>query len=386
MKNIVWANIDEVKPYEKNPRKNDQAVDLVANSLKEFGWKQPIVVDKDYVIIAGHTRLKAAKKLKMEKVPVIVADDLNEQQVKAYRLADNKVAEASEWDDEMLLDELNDIFDFDMGDFGFDFFEDESQEIKKDEVPEVDEEKEPTTKLGDIWQLGRHRLMCGDSTSLGDVNSLVGGAQIDLFITDPPYNVDYTGKTKEALKIQNDKMEADAFREFLKDAFESANSVMKPGAVFYIWHADTEGYNFRGACKDVGWKIRECLIWNKNTMVMGRQDYHWKHEPCLYGWKEGTHLWASDRKQTTILNFDRPIKSDMHPTMKPVALFDYQIKNNTKKGDIVLDTFSGSGTTIIACEQNGRIAYCMELDPKYCDVIVRRWENLTGEKAVLLNE
>ena len=207
-----------------------------------------------------------------------------------------------------------------------------------------------------------------------------------MFITDPPYNVDYVGKTKDSLKIQNDKMDNDSFRQFLVDAFTTAKTVMKAGASFYIWHADSEGYNFRGACFDIGWKVRECLIWCKNSMVMGRQDYQWQHEPCLYGWNEGSHAWYSDRKQTTVLKFDRPSRNREHPTMKPVALFDYLIKNSSKKGDNILDVFAGSGTTVMACEQNGRNAYCMELDPKYCDVIVERWENFTGKKAVLLNE
>lgn len=222
--------------------------------------------------------------------------------------------------------------------------------------------------------------MCGDSTDINDVEKLMNGAKVDLFLTDPPYNVDYQGGT--GLTIQNDNMDEDAFREFLKVSFFNANTVMKEGAVFYIWHADSEGYNFRGACYDIGWKVRQCLIWCKNTLVMGRQDYHWKHEPCLYGWKEGaSHLWASDRRQTTVLEFDRSSVSKEHPTMKPVGLFDYLIKNNTKKDDIVLDLFAGSGTTIIACEQNGRVAYSMELDPRYVDVIIARWEKLTGEQA-----
>ena len=194
----------------------------------------------------------------------------------------------------------------------------------------------------------------------------------------------YEDKTKDKLTIENDKMSDSNFREFLKAAFTAADSCMKPGAVFYIWHADSEGYNFRCACKDAGWQVRQCLIWNKNAMVMGRQDYQWKHEPCLYGWKDGaSHLWASDRKQTTVIDWDKPNRNAEHPTMKPVGLFDYQIKNNTKGSDIVLDTFGGSGTTIIACEQDGRKARVMELDPHYCDVILTRWENLTGSKAVL---
>lgn len=205
-------------------------------------------------------------------------------------------------------------------------------------------------------------------------------------MTDPPYNVDYTGKTKDALKIENDTMGNDDFRQFLQDAFLTAKANMKAGAAFYIWHADLEGYNFRGACFDCGLIVRECLVWVKNSLVLGRQDYQWQHEPCLYGWTEGTHSWYSDRKQTTVLNFDRPSRNAEHPTMKPVALFDYLIRNSTKKGGVVLDSFGGSGTTIIACEQNGRKGYCMELDPKYVDVIITRWENLTGKKAVLLND
>lgn len=212
------------------------------------------------------------------------------------------------------------------------------------------------------------------------------GQQADMLLTDPPYNVDYVGKTKDALKIKNDKMEGSAFREFLRDAFISADTGMRKGAVFYIWHADSEGYNFRGACFDVDWKVRECLIWNKNSMVMGRQDYQWKHEPCLYGWKDGaSHLWASDRKQVTVLNFDRPSKSELHPTMKPIALFAYQIGNNTHEGDAVLDIFGGSGTTLMACEQLKRKSYTCELDPHYCDVILQRWENYTGQQAVLVD-
>ena len=226
--------------------------------------------------------------------------------------------------------------------------------------------------------------MCGDSTSASDVEKLMNGERVDLLITDPPYNVNYEGV---AGKIQNDNMGDDEFRTFLSSAFSAADSVMKNGAVFYIWHADSEGYNFRGACKDVNWQVRQCLIWNKNAMVMGRQDYHWKHEPCLYGWKSGaSHKWKSDRKQTTVLEYDKPQKSAEHPTMKPVALFDYQIKNNTVQGDNVLDVFGGSGTTLMACEQSDRICFMMELDPKYVDVIIQRWEQFTGQKAVLLND
>lgn len=232
-----------------------------------------------------------------------------------------------------------------------------------------------------------HRLICGDSTDVSVIERLMDGQQADMLLTDPPYNVDYVGKTKDALKIKNDKMEDSAFRLFLRDAFISADVAMRSGAVFYIWHADSEGYNFRGACADVDWKVRECLIWNKNCMVMGRQDYQWKHEPCLYGWKDGaSHLWASDRKQVTVLNFDKPSRSELHPTMKPIALFAYQIGNNTHEGDVVLDIFGGSGTTLMACEQLKRKSYTCELDPHYCDVILQRWEDFTGKKAELVEK
>lgn len=384
---IINIALKDLKPYENNPRKNDDAVKYVAESIKEFGFKVPIVIDKNNVIVAGHTRYKAAKKLKMSEVPCIIADDLTEEQVKAFRLADNKVAEKAEWDFDLLNTELDDIIDLDMELFGFEeALQDDDKEAVEDEF-EVELPSEPKSKLGDIYQLGNNRLMCGDSTVLEDVEKLMGGKQADMLLTDPPYNVNYEGKTKDKLKIKNDQMGNDNFRQFLTDAFSNADMVMKPGAVFYIWHADSEGYNFRGACFDAGWTVRQCLIWNKNSMVMGRQDYQWKHEPCLYGWKEGAgHLWASDRKQTTVINFDKPTRNDMHPTMKPIPLFDYQIKNNTKGGDVVLDLFGGSGTTIMACEQNGRHGYCMEYDPRYVDVIVDRWEKFTGAKAVLLNK
>lgn len=273
-----------------------------------------------------------------------------------------------------------------MFDFAWDLMEetDEATEITEYEAPEVDKTNDPISKFGQIWKLGRHRLMCGDSTSEENVKDLLGGAKADLLLTDPPYGVDYTGKAKDALKIQNDAKMDEEMIEFLSSAFRAADAVMKPGAVFYIWYAGMKEHAFDKACQLTGWEVRQILIWAKNTMVMGRQDYQWKHEPCIYGWKGGAgHLWASDRKQTTILEFDRPTANKEHPTMKPIALFDYQIQNNTKGGDIVLDLFGGSGTTIMACEQNGRNACVMEYDPKYVDVIIKRWENFTGEKAVL---
>lgn len=383
--NIESRLLADIVPYAKNAKKHDnRQINNVAESIKQYGFVQPIVIDRDGVIVIGHCRALAAKKLGMKEVPCVCVDDLTPEQVNALRLVDNKSNE-SDWDFDLLADEIPGLdlsaFDFDWG------LPEITEEVIEDEAPEVDEDAEPIAKLGDIWQLGRHRLMCGDSTSIEDVEKLMAGQLADMLLTDPPYNVAYEGKTKDRLTIQNDSMDNDSFRHFLRDAFSSADAVMKQGAVFYIWHADSEGYNFRGACFDIGWKVRQCLIWNKNSMVMGRQDYQWKHEPCLYGWKEGaSHLWASDRKQTTVIDYQRPTKADIHPTMKPVGLFDYQIKNNTKGGDIVLDLFNGSGTTIMACEQNGRVARCMELDPRYVDACVKRWENFTGEKAVLLND
>ncbi len=392
---MVMTRVGDLTPYARNARTHsDEQVAQIAASIKEFGWTNPILVDGEKGLIAGHGRLAAARKLGMEEVPVIELTHLTETQKKALILADNKLALNAGWDAELLNLELEELelegVDLNLVGFG----EEERDALRpevvnegltdEDAVPETPEE--PITKPGDIWILGKHRLMCGDSTSMDHLATLTAGALVDMWLTDPPYNVAYEGKTKDALKIKNDSMADDQFRQFLRDSYTAADSVMKPGAVFYIWHSDSEGYNFRGAAHDSGWKVRQCLIWKKSTIVMGRQDYHWKHEPCLYGWKEGAgHLWAADRKQTTILEFDKPSRNGEHPTMKPVALFEYQMLNNTKGGDIVLDSFGGSGTTLIAAEKNGRIAYLMELDPKYCDVIVKRWEEFTGEKARLEN-
>lgn len=388
--NIEWMKPGDLIPYPANAKLHPPAqVDHIANSIKAFGWQQPIVVDSENVVIIGHGRLMAAKQLMLDTVPVVRATELTEDQVNALRLADNKTNE-SEWDFGKLEEELAalDIAGVDMSMFGFEVgedFEDHSQDIVEDEVPEVQEEA--VAKLGQIYQLGRHRLMCGDSTIIENVQMLLGGEKADLLVTDPPYNVDYEGGTIEKLKIQNDHQKDEDFREFLKNAFIAADSGMKPGAAFYIWHADSEGYNFRTACKDAGWQVRQCLIWNKNSLVMGRQDYQWKHEPCLYGWKDGaSHVWNSDRKQTTVIDWEKPKINDIHPTMKPVGLFEYLVSNSSKTGDLVLDTFGGSGTCIMACEQDGRRCYTMELDPRYVDAIIKRWENFTGGKAVLLND
>jgi DNA modification methylase len=393
---ITYKAVKDLIPYVNNSRTHsDEQVTQVASSIKEFGFTNPILLDGESGIIAGHGRLLAAKKLGLEQVPTIELSHLSEVQKKAYVIADNKLALNAGWDNEILALELKDLAElgYDLGLTGFDPDEIEAlNPIKVNEGLTDDDEApeppaDPVTKPGDIYKLGKHRLMCGDSTSIEHLERLCGGQAVDMWLTDPPYNVAYEGKTKDSLTIQNDSMGDDQFRQFLRDAYVAADAVMKSGAVFYIWHADSEGYNFRGAAQDAGWKVRQCLIWKKSSMVMGRQDYHWKHEPCLYGWKEGAgHLWAADRKQTTILEFEKPSRNGEHPTMKPVALFEYQMLNNTKGGDIVLDSFGGSGTTMIAAEKNGRTAYLMELDPKYCDVIVKRWEDFTGRKAELLTD
>ena len=398
---IITKKLSELHPYANNPRKNDQAVDAVANSIREFGFKVPIVIDKNGEIIAGHTRYKAAKKLKLKEIPCIIADDLTEEQIKAFRLADNKVGELAEWDFEALNIELDGITDIDMEQFGFDLdVSEEEKEVIEDDF-NIAPPEEPVAKYGQVYRLGRHRLMCGDSTDSECVKKLVCGVQLDLFLTDPPYNVDYDAKEQSLAKvrpnkrvqenintgIENDRMQDNEFRDFLKKAFQNACENMKKGAAFYIWHADSEGYNFRGACKDSDLEVKQCLIWEKQHISLGRQDYQWIHEPCLYGWKKGaSHKWYSDRKQTTVLKFEKPNRSELHPTMKPIALFDYLIKNSTKEGDIVLDLFGGSGTTIMACEQDGRTGYVMEYDPKYVDVIIKRWEEFTGRKAELIND
>lgn len=393
---LIYVEIDRLIPYANNARTHSsEQIKLIQSSLREFGFINPVIIDKNFGIIAGHGRVIAAQKEGITKIPCVKVEYLTEAQKKAYILADNRLAELSEWDEELLKIEIEELegLDFDVDLLGFDLedFQISDSTEEKSEATEDDYEEPvpnaPKAKTGDIYLLGNHRLMCGDSTNFDDVCKLMNGTLADMLITDPPYNVNYHGGTAQQLTIKNDSMEDAQFRAFLSDAFKCADEVMKPGSVFYIWHADSEGFNFRAACKDIGWTVRQCLIWKKSSLVLGRQDYQWQHEPCLYGWKSGaSHLWASDRKQTTILEFEKPKRNDVHPTMKPVKLFDYQICNNTKQKDVVLDLFGGSGTSIIACEQNQRICYTMELDPGYVDVIIDRWEKLTGEKAILINE
>ena len=385
---IVNVPVSEIVPYENNPRINEGAVEQLANIIEKLGFRNPAVLNKDKVIIEGHTRLLAVKKLGWETMPCIIATDLTPEQEQALRIADNKIAEIAEWDEDKLKVELAALqeagFDLSLLAFGDDELDDllggESGthgETEPDAVPETPEV--PVSMLGEVYVLGKHLLVCGDSTQPNDVAKVCRHDEADLWLTDPPYNVDYHGSDGQS--IQNDSMEDTKFREFLRTAFGCAEKCLKPGGSFYIFHADSEGYNFRGACYDVGLKVRQCLVWKKNSLVLGRQDYKWIHEPCLYGWRDGgAHDWYSDCKQTTVMEFNKPKKNDLHPTMKPVEMLVYLIGNSSKRGGIVLDTFGGSGSTMIACERSGRVCRCVELDPKYCDVIRKRWaEFVHGE-------
>lgn len=393
--NIQIIDINKLIPATYNPRKDLKPDDAeyikIKNSIVKFGFVSPLVINKDMTVIGGHQRLKVLKDLGITEVECIVVD-LDKTNEKALNIALNKIQ--GDWDEdklEALLQELK-LKEFDMNLTGFDF--DEVDEILNDingtkednfDVDSAYEEiEEPITKPGDIWILGNHRLMCGDSTHKDDIMRLMNNQDADMLLTDPPYNVDYVGKTAEALKIKNDNMDDNQFYEFLRKVFENMYIVTKEGASIYVFHADTEGINFRKAFKDAGFKLAECLIWKKDCFVMGRQDYQWQHEPVLYGWKEGkAHYFINDRTQSTILEFDRPKQSTLHPTMKPIDLIAKLIKNSSKENDIILDLFGGSGSTIIAAEQLNRCCYTMELDPKYCDVIVKRWETLTNKEAIL---
>ena len=426
---IINKKIEDLIPYHNNPRLNDEAVEYVKNSIKEFGFKVPMVIDKNNVIVAGHTRYKASKELGLKEVPCIIADDLTDEQIKAFRLADNKVSEKAEWNFELLDKELDDI-DIDMTEFGFDLdLEDEEEtEIIEDEVPDVPEE--PKAKLGDIYQLGNHRLMCGDSTKEEDVAKLMNNELADLVVTDPPYNVNIgqgggsvcsmriQNHRTDGATIKNDNMDDSEFNVFLIKAFANMYQSLKSGGVFYVWHGQTKSDIFIQTLRKNQLEIREMLIWNKDRLVMGRQDYQWKHEGCVYGWKDGaSHYFIDDRKQTTvfedkkpdikkmkkeelvklleeiysdkqsttIINEERPGVSEEHPTMKPVKLIARQVKNSSRIDEKVLDLFGGSGTTLITCEQLKRNCYMMEYDPHYIDVIIQRWENFTGKKAVKIN-
>lgn len=403
MKIESWL-IGRPLPYGKNPRKNKAAVAKVRASIEEFGFRQPIVVDAKGVIVVGHTRLIAAQELGLTEVPVHVAEDLTPSQARAYRIADNRTNQDAEWDLGLLAEEIIAMIGegTDLLLTGFDQPElneilakaaaNEKGLVAEDEVPEVP--KEPVSKHGDIYQLGKHRVICGDSTDPSQVAALVSGAAIEMLWTDPPYGVSYVGKTKDALTIKNDG--AEGIEDLLTRSFSAADSVMAPGARVYL--ATPPGPNnltFRVAFLSAGWKFHEGLVWVKNTMVLGHSDYHLKHEDILYGWKpgegrvgRGNHegsRWYGDHAQVSVFEYDKPSRSADHPTMKPPELIRRCIENSTKAPDAVLDLFGGSGSTLIACEQTGRIAYLMEIDPRYCDVIVRRWEEFTGQTATKIS-
>ena len=392
--NIQKIKIEKLKSAEYNPRKDlmpeDAEYQKIKKSLIEFGYVDPIIVNNDMTVIGGHQRLKVLKELGYTEVECNIVD-LDKNKEKALNIALNTIT--GDWDNskfEELLAELKES-DVDLDATGFSF--DEVDDILKDitgskeddfDLDEALEEiYEPITKPGDIYILGNHRLMCGDSTQKDDIMRLMNKQDADMLLTDPPYNVDYEGA---AGKIQNDNMENTEFYNFLKSAFTNMFESVKEGGSVYVFHADTEGLNFRKAFMDAGFKLAQCLVWVKNNFVMGRQDYQWKHEPILYGWKEGTaHYFIDNRSQSTVLEFDKPIKNEEHPTMKPIDLLVYLIKNSSKENQLILDLFGGSGSTLIAAEQSKRICYMMELDPKYCDVIIKRWETLTGKKAVLVS-
>ena len=418
-KKLVRMKVYDLIPYENNPRKiPEEAVADLCESYRQCGVIDPIEIDEDNVILAGHTRRLAALEMEIDKVDCLRVSGLTDEQKRKYRILANKTGERSGWDYDLLAEELDEL-DFGDYDFGWDFPEEENGLIEKEAEEddyEVEIPEEPKTNQGQIYKLGVHRLMCGSSTDPEQVKKLVQDSnQVDLLLTDTPYGVDYSSSI--GMKIENDNLAGEEFLKFLQDAFDAADQVMKPGAVFYIWHAENGGAVFRNAIINVGWKLRQCLIWVKNGFVIGRQDYQWRHEPCLYGWKDGAaHYFTNDRTQstvfddkvdlkklkkeemlqllqeifsektpTTILYEDKPMRNYVHPTMKPVRLMGKLVANSTRAGETVLDLFGGSGSTLIACEQLNRSCCTMELDPKYCDVIIDRWEQFTGEKAVLLN-
>lgn len=378
--------VSKLVPYVNNARThNAQQITKLRSSLREFGFINPVIIDREYNVIAGHGRILAAKEEGIEKVPCVFVDYLTPAQKKAYILADNRMAMDAGWDEELLRVEIEALQaeSFDVGLTGFDekdiaeLFAGEDGDAQDDDF-DVDEElqKPPVSKNGDVWLLGNHRLICGDSTKEETYAVLMDGKKANLVVTDPPYNVNYEGS---AGKIQNDNMENDKFYQFLLDAFLNMEKAMADDASIYVFHADTEGLNFRKAFSDAGFYLSGTCIWKKQSLVLGRSPYQWQHEPCLYGWKKkGKHQWYSDRKQTTIWEFDKPKKNGEHPTMKPIPLIAYPIKNSSMSNCIILDPFGGSGSTLIACEQLGRICHTIEMDEKYCDVIVKRYIEQVG--------
>jgi site-specific DNA-methyltransferase (adenine-specific) len=383
--NTQKVKISEVKANPNNPRliKDDKFKKLV-KSIQEFPEMlslRPIVVNADMIVLGGNMRLKACKEAGLKEVDIIKADDLTEEQQKQFIIKDN--VGFGEWD----WEDLANNWDAEqLTDWGLDIPDFKHEEEAEEDDYEIPEHLKTDIVLGDIFEIGAHRLICGDSTQTDTFAKLFENQLADLVVTDPPYNVAYEGKTKDALTIANDSMSDDSFYQFLYDFYTALGSYTKAGGAWYVWHADSEGANFRSAMKNAGIMVKQCLIWVKNSMVMGRQDYQWKHEPCLYGWKEGAaHGWYSDRKQTTILEFERPSRNAEHPTMKPIPLIAYQIGNSSKQGDIVADAFGGSGTTMVAAHQLNRKGYLVEFDPKYCQVIVDRMMKLDPSLEVKRN-
>lgn len=391
---IHVRKISDLVPYENNARiHSPEQIEKLRRSICKFGFLRPLLINSENGVLCGHGRMEAAKLAGMTELPCVLADHLSEEERIAYILADNELAEQASWDKDIVSAELIRLRDagFDISLTGF-AEEDIHLDIPADPYEDEDFDPEPQegeyVEPGTLWRLGQHRLLVGDSTLREDVVKLMGGESADLLLTDPPYGVDYEGKTSERKTIENDKLQGQAFLQFLTLAFSNAKEVMTNSAPYYVWHTDGDpALEFRQALRQTGMPVHQCLVWVKNSLVLSRQDYHWQHEPCLYGWKEdGQHAWHADRKQSTVMEFDRPTKSLEHPTMKPVKLFAYQIGNSTIQGDRVLDLFAGSGTTVIACEQLNRKAYCMEKDGRYAAVIIRRWETMTGKKAEQINE
>jgi DNA modification methylase len=401
---IEKIGIDKLIPYARNARTHsDEQVAQIAASIREFGFNNPVLIADDNSIIAGHGRVMAARKLNLSEVPCIRLSHLSETQRKAYILADNKLALNAGWDDNLLSIELADLkdlgFDTDLTGFSADEIaalmpvEVTEGLTDEDEVPEVPQD--PVTKLGDVWILGKHRVMCGDSTSVDAVNTLIQESLVDLAVTDPPYGVSYADKNKSLNEsgkgnriqtpIKNDHLQGSELKDFFLASFSCLYLAMKPGAPFYIFAPQGgEQMMMMMMMQEASLPVRHELIWVKNNHVLGRADYHYKHEPVLYGWKDGAgHPWYGDRNKFSIWNVNKPTQSKLHPTMKPVELIEIPIQNSSKGHDVVLDLFGGSGTTLIACEKTNRIARLMELDPKYCDVIVKRWQDFTGKKATL---
>ena len=384
---IKKVSITEVKPNGTNPRIiKDAKFKQLVQSIQEFPEMlelRPIIVNSDMVILGGNMRYKACMDAGIKEIPIMIADSLDEAKQKEFIVKDN--VGFGEWDWDVLANEwdVEELAHWGL-DLPLDFAETEV-EAKEDDY-EIPDEVSTDIVLGDLFEIGQHRLICGDSTQTDTFEKLFNGQLADLVVTDPPYNVAYEGKTKDALTIQNDSMGDGEFYQFLYDFYTALGSYTKKGGAWYVWHADSEGANFRLAMKNAGIMVKQCLIWVKNSMVMGRQDYQWKHEPCLYGWKEGaSHGWYSDRKQTTVLEFDRPTRNAEHPTMKPIPLIGYQIENSSKQGDIVADGFGGSGTTMVASHQLQRKCYMVEFDPKYCQVIIDRMRKLDPTLTIKRN-